>query len=135
MCNPFEAARTASEREMAKTKYQARLRRKTRIRSKIKGTVERPRMVVFRSSRHIFAQVIDDENNKVIAAAGTMGKANSAELEGQKKSEKAAKVGKKVAEICKSKGVEKVVFDRCGFRYHGRVKALASAAREAGLKF
>lgn len=120
---------------MAKTKHEARLRRKVRIRSKIKGTVERPRLVIFRSSRHIFAQVIDDDNNKVIAAFGTMSKASKAEFEGQKKIEKAKKVGAKVAELCKSKGVEKVVFDRCGFRYHGRVQALASAAREAGLKF
>ncbi len=92
-------------------------------------------MVVFRSSRHIFAQVVDDESNKVLAAVGTTGNASKAELEGQKKIEKAKKIGKKLAELCKSKGVEKVVFDRCGFRYHGRVKALASAAREAGLKF
>ena len=120
---------------MAMTKLQARLRRKTSIRKNLQGTPERPRLTVFRSNRHIYAQVIDDENNKVLAHAGTTGKAEQEGLEGKKKTETAAVVGKRVGERCKIQGIEKVVFDRNGFRYHGRVKALAEAARKSGLVF
>ena len=110
-----------------------RERRKLRIRKKVNGTAERPRLSVFRSSRHIYAQVIDDASGKTLAAASTVEK----ELKGSKstKSEEAATVGKLVAERAKAAGVERVVFDRAGFRYHGRIKSLADAAREAGLEF
>ena len=120
---------------MAKTKLQARLRRKASIRKRLQGTPERPRMTVFRSNRHIYAQVIDDENNKVLAQAGTTGKADVTEFEGKKKTEVATAVGTRVAERCKSQGIGTVIFDRNGFRYHGRVKALAEAARKSGLVF
>lgn len=120
---------------MAMTKLQARLRRKTSIRKNLQGTPERPRLTVFRSNRHIYAQVIDDENNKVLAQAGTTGKAGQDGLEGKKKVEVATVIGKVVGERCKKQGIAKVIFDRNGFRYHGRVKALADAARKTGLVF
>ena len=120
---------------MAKTKAEARKRRRTRIRRRMCGTQEKPRLAVFRSARHIYAQVIDDENNKVLAAASTLTKGDRDELAKLKKVERATKVGSKVAELCKSKGIAKVVFDRGGFQFHGRIKALADAARKSGLKF
>ena len=109
----------------------ARLRRQARARKKIAGDAERPRLVVFRSSRHITAQVIDD------TAGVTLASASSLELrtEGGDKSEKAKAVGKLVAERAKKAGVENVVFDRAGNKYHGRIAALADSAREAGLGF
>ena len=109
----------------------ARLRRQARGRKKIAGDAERPRLVVFRSSRHITAQVIDD------TAGVTLASASSLELrtEGGDKSEKAKAVGKLVAERAKKAGVENVVFDRAGNKYHGRIAALADSAREAGLGF
>jgi large subunit ribosomal protein L18 len=112
-------------------KAAARLRRQARGRKKIAGTADRPRLVVFRSSRHIAAQVIDD------AAGVTLASASSLELrtEAGDKSVKAAKVGKLLAERAKSAGVEIVVFDRGGNKYHGRIAALADSAREAGLGF
>jgi large subunit ribosomal protein L18 len=119
----------------ARTKIESRTRRKVRIRQKVYGTPERPRLTIFRSSRHIYAQVIDDEANRVLATASTHSKAAIEELAGLKKTEKAKKIGTKVAEICLSKGIEKVVFDRNGYKYHGRVLALADAARAKGLKF
>lgn len=111
------------------------MRRKTRIRQRLRGTPDRPRMTVFRSNRHIYAQVIDDENNKVLAFAGTVGKAASDGLDGKKKAEVATVIGTRLGEKCKAQGVEKIIFDRNGFRYHGRVKALAEAARKTGLVF
>ena len=120
---------------MAKTRTEARARRKTHIRQVVKGTPERPRLTVFRSARHIFAQVIDDEANRVLAAVGTQGKAVREALEGKKKTEQAKTIGTKVAEQCLAKGIDKIVFDRNGYKYHGRVKALADAARAKGLKF
>jgi large subunit ribosomal protein L18 len=120
---------------MAKTRLEAREKRKARIRQRVKGTAERPRLTVFRSSRHIYAQVINDEANQVLAVASTLNKTVNDEISGLKKLEKAKTIGKKVAELCKSKGIEKVVFDRNGYKYHGRVMALATAAREAGLNF
>ena len=111
----------------------ARQKRHDRIRLSLEGTAERPRLAVFRSLNHIYAQVIDDGAGKTLAAASTVEK----ELKGSKatKSEEAATVGKLVAERAKAAGVERVVFDRAGFRYHGRIKSLADAAREAGLDF
>lgn len=120
---------------MPNSKDEARARRKARIRQKVKGTTERPRLTVFRTARHIYVQVIDDSQNLVLATATTQSKAAQAELGELKKTEQAKRIGRKVAELCKAKGVEKVVFDRNGYQYHGRVMALAAAAREAGLQF
>jgi large subunit ribosomal protein L18 len=116
------AARTAS-----------RLRRQVRGRKKITGTAERPRMVVTRSSKHITVQVVDDLVGKTLASASTM-EADLRSLEGDK-SAKAKRVGELVAERAKSQGVDSVVFDRAGNKYHGRVAALADGAREGGLAF
>ena len=115
------------------TRGAARRKRHDRIRLHLAGTQDRPRLAVFRSLNHIYAQVIDDASGRTLASASTVDK----ELKGSKatKSEEAATVGKLVAERAKSAGVERVVFDRAGFRYHGRIKSLADAAREAGLEF
>ena len=115
----------------ARTK--ARLRRQARGRKKIVGTTERPRLVVTRSARHILAQVIDDTAGHTLAAASTM-EADVRSASGDK-SEKAKQVGTLLAERAKGAGVESVVFDRAGNQYHGRIAALADAAREAGLGF
>ncbi|MCA3132242.1 MAG: 50S ribosomal protein L18 [Betaproteobacteria bacterium] len=116
------------------SKKQQRLRRARQTRAKILELCA-ARLTVFRSNSHIYAQVIDDSGSRVIAAASTV----ESEVRGQVKSgatvEAAALVGKRIAEKAKAKGVEKVAFDRSGFRFHGRVKALAEAAREAGLQF
>ena len=109
-----------------------RLRRKLRVRKKVSGTAERPRLSVFRSARHIYAQAIDDVAGRTLAFASSREKALAGE---GSKTEKASAVGRAVAERLKEKGVERVVFDRNGYRYHGRVKAVAEAAREAGLDF
>jgi large subunit ribosomal protein L18 len=120
---------------MARTKREFRNRRKTWIRSKVKGTPERPRLSVFRSARHIYAQVIDDETHRVLAATSTMSKGAKDEFAGTPKGAQAEKIGTKIAERCKTQGIAQVVFDRNGYKYHGRVKALADAARKAGLSF
>ena len=111
----------------------ARRKRHDRIRLRLEGTGSRPRLAVFRSNIHIYAQVIDDATGRTLATASTVEK----ELRGSKqtKVEEAAVVGKLLAERATSAGVERVVFDRAGFRYHGRIKSLADAAREAGLEF
>ena len=109
----------------------ARLRRQARARKKIAGTPERPRLVVFRSSRHIAAQVIDDTAGVTLASASSLELRSAA----GDKSAKAKEVGKLVAERAKQVGVENVVFDRAGNKYHGRIAALADSAREAGLGF
>ncbi len=113
----------------------ARLRRKRRIRAKIKGTAERPRLSVFRSSKYIYAQVIDDTQGVTLAAASEQHKVLTEELKGLKKSERAKVVGQALAAKCKELGIEQVVFDRNGFIFHGRVKALAEGARDGGLDF
>ena len=115
------------------TRGAARRKRHERIRLHLAGTDARPRLAVFRSNIHIYAQVIDDGTGKTLAAASTVEK----ELRGSKqtKTEEAAVVGRLIAERAKTAGVERVVFDRAGFRYHGRIKSLADAAREAGLDF
>jgi large subunit ribosomal protein L18 len=117
---------------MSTSVREARLRRHRRVRGKISGTAERPRVAVFRSNRGITAQVIDDANGKTLASASWLDVKKS--FKGNK-SEQAAEVGKLLAEAAKKTGVESVVFDRAGYLYHGRVKALANAAREGGLKF
>jgi len=113
----------------------ARLRRHVRVRAKISGTTEIPRLSVYRSPNHIYAQVIDDIQGRTIAAASTLDAEIKGDLEGKTKTGKSELVGSLIAKRAKSKGVEKVAFDRGGFKYHGRVKALADAAREEGLKF
>jgi large subunit ribosomal protein L18 len=110
-------------------------KRKRSIRRKVRGTAERPRLTIFRSLKHIYAQVIDDEAGRTIATTGTLSKAAREEVAGKKKRDAAEVVGKAIAEACKAKGIEQVVFDRNGFRFHGRVAAVAAAARKAGLKF
>ena len=111
----------------------SRLRRQVRGRKKVSGTAERPRLVVTRSSKHISVQVVDDVVGKTLASASTM-EADVRTIEGDK-SAKAKKVGELVAQRAKSAGVETVVFDRAGNKYHGRVAALADGAREGGLAF
>lgn len=116
-----------------KTPQAARVRRHLHIRKRLSGTPERPRLAVFRSLSHIYAQVIDDVEGRTLAAASDL----DANLKGSKstKTDAAKRVGALVAERAKNAGVAAVVFDRGGFHYHGRVKALADAAREAGLDF
>jgi len=116
-------------------KIVGRERRKLRIRKKVSGTPERPRLSVFRSARHIYAQVVDDVSGKTLAFASTLSKDLRGMLENDTKLEAAKKVGALIAKICRSKQIERVVFDRNGYLYHGRVSALAQAAREAGLEF
>lgn len=116
-------------------KREARLKRHLRVRKKVKGTQERPRLSLFKSARHIYAQVIDDEAGRTLAAASSL---SLQVLQGGKvgdKKERAKAVGKMVAEAAMKADVRKVVLDRGGYRYHGRVKALADSAREAGLEF
>ena len=110
---------------------QARERRHRRIRGKVVGTAERPRLAVFRSNKGIFAQLIDDDSGRTLAGASWLGLGT---FEGSK-TEQAAEVGKAVAAAAKKAGIETVVFDRGGYLYHGRVKALAEGAREGGLTF
>jgi large subunit ribosomal protein L18 len=114
------------------TVREARLRRHRRVRGKIRGTAERPRLLVFRSNRGIFAQLVDDDAGRTLAAASWLDLPKS--FSGDK-SEQAAEVGKLLAAGGKKAGVETVVFDRGGYLYHGRVKALADGAREGGLSF
>ncbi len=114
---------------------QGRERRKLRIRKRISGDTERPRLSVFRSAKHIYAQVIDDTTGKTLAHASTLSKDLKGTFEGTNKSGEAKAVGQLIAKLCKGQKIEKVVFDRNGYIYHGRVKALADAARAAGLKF
>jgi large subunit ribosomal protein L18 len=113
----------------------ARLRRHAHVRKHVVGTPERPRLNVFRSLDHIYAQVIDDSKGYTIASASTIDPEVETRLAGLKKVEQARIVGKVLAERALSQGITKVVFDRGGYKYHGRVKALADAAREGGLEF
>ena len=111
------------------TKIERRLKIKTRIRGKISGTAQRPRMTVFRSNKQIYVQLIDDIAGKTLAAASSRG------IEGGKKKEQAAQVGAEIAKKAQEAGITTVVFDRNGYLYHGRIKELADAARNGGLKF
>jgi large subunit ribosomal protein L18 len=113
------------------TKPQQRLKRRRRVRAKIHGTAERPRISVFRSNRGIFAQLIDDDSGRTLAAVSW----TEDSLKGLSRLEQATRAGAQLAERAKAAGVESVVFDRGGYQYHGRVKAFAEAAREAGLQF
>jgi large subunit ribosomal protein L18 len=112
-----------------------RLRRQRRIRKRLNGTPERPRLAVFRSSKHIYAQVVDDVAGKTLAQASTVDPEVKTEVKYGGNKAAAAVVGRIVADRAKKAGVEKVCFDRRGYKYHGRVEALASAAREGGLRF
>ena len=116
-------------------RYQARLKRKKRIRKKIYGTPLRPRLSVFRSAKHIYAQVVDDTAGRTLAAASTMDKSALSGSKFENKVEAAKFVGKLIGERAAEKGIKEVVFDRNGFLYHGRIKSLSEGAREAGLVF
>jgi large subunit ribosomal protein L18 len=113
----------------------ARAKRKARIRKKVSGTPDRPRLTVYKSLKHMYAQVVDDTTGRTLAAASTGSKALKGELQEDDKTAAAKKVGAAIARAAMEKGVTQVVFDRNGFDYHGRVAAVAQAAREAGLKF
>lgn len=113
----------------------SRLTKQRRIRRKISGTAERPRLCVFRSAKHVYAQVIDDIAGQTIVAASTYEKTTKEQPKFESKTAAAAFVGKLVAERAMEKGIKSVVFDRNGFIYHGRVKAVSDGAREAGLEF
>jgi large subunit ribosomal protein L18 len=117
------------------SRYEARKRRHRRVRAKLSGTAERPRLNVYRSVANIYAQVIDDEAGHTLVAASSIDKEIAAQIDGKTKTEMAKLVGQAVAERAKEAGIIEVVFDRGGYRYHGRVKALAEGAREGGLKF
>ncbi len=120
----------------AKEKRQARLRRKIRVRKRVHGTPQRPRLSVYKSLKHIYAQIIDDTQGKTLAAASSLDPELKTKLENiSGKIEVARLVGQLVAQRALDKGIKKVVFDRGGFKYHGRVKAVADGAREAGLEF
>jgi len=117
---------------MKTTTREARLRRHRRVRGKVRGTAERPRLAVFRSNRGVFAQLVDDDARQTVAASSWVNLPKS--FKGDK-TEQAVEVGKRLADAAKKVGVEGVVFDRGGYLYHGRVKALAEGAREGGLNF
>jgi large subunit ribosomal protein L18 len=119
--------------DSAKQKRDARIRRHRRVRKQVRGTIQRPRLAVFRSNKHISAQVIDDVAGRTLASASTV--ETSVAAAGTGNVDAATEVGRLVAERAKAAGVDKVVFDRGGFLYHGRVAAVADAAREAGLEF
>lgn len=116
-------------------KAAARLRRQRSVRAKIKGTALRPRLCVFRSNKHIYAQLIDDQARVTLASTSTEAPDLKDELSGKKKTDAAHLIGKKIAEKCKDLSIETIVFDRNGFVYHGRVRAVAEGAREGGLQF
>lgn len=116
-------------------KKQARLKRKKRIRKRLTGTTQRPRLSVFRSARHIYAQIIDDTSGRTLAMASSLEKAVKEQDKFENKVAVANFIGKLVAERIMDKGTKEVVFDRNGFLYHGRVKAVSDGAREAGLSF
>ncbi|MBN1427896.1 MAG: 50S ribosomal protein L18 [Anaerolineae bacterium] len=120
---------------MSRKSQQARQHRHERVRKRVVGTVDRPRLNVFRSDKHIYAQVIDDTVGHTLASASTVDLELQTAAVGKNKTEQAVLVGRAVAERAIDAGVKKVVFDRGGYMYHGRVKALADAAREAGLDF
>jgi large subunit ribosomal protein L18 len=121
---------------MIKKKKNSRLRSKIKIRSKISGIKEKPRLTIYRSLNNIFAQLIDDSEGKTLVSASSLSKELAEELKGAKgKTTKSKMVGKLVAKKALEKNISQVVFDRNGYRYHGRVKAIADGAREGGLKF
>ncbi len=118
-----------------KSSLNPRQRRHLRVRAKLSGTPERPRLNVFRSSAHTYAQIIDDSIGHTLVAASSLEDEAQAASEGATKTDRAKAVGELIGNRAKAAGIERVVFDRGGYKYHGRVKALADAAREAGLDF
>jgi large subunit ribosomal protein L18 len=112
-----------------KTRTEKRYRRHQRVRKAVSGTAERPRLVVFRSLKHIYAQIVDDVSQRTLMTV------SDASIESGKKTDRSTAVGKQVAEKARAAGITKVVFDRAGYQYHGRVKAVADGAREGGLEF
>lgn len=118
-----------------KTKHRRQLRRRHHVRKKVRGTSERPRLTIFRSSKHIYAQIVDDLTGVTLTAAGTSGKEMKGQLPYGGNVKAAQAVGQLIAQRAKEKGINQVAFDRGHYRYHGRIKALADAAREAGLTF
>ena len=120
---------------VSKERRLARKKRQARVRKKVTGSVERPRLCVFRSSKHIYVQIIEDVTGKTLAAASTAAKATADSVKYSGNVDAAKLVGKQIAEKALAQDIKQVVFDRNGFLYHGRVKALADAAREAGLTF
>jgi large subunit ribosomal protein L18 len=122
-----------SVRKISRDAHRRRIHRRVRV--KVKGTPERPRLCVYRSLTHLYAQVIDDAAGRTLVAASSVDKETRKQIKGGGNVASAKTVGQVVAERARAKGITQVVFDRGGYRYHGRVKALADAAREAGLKF
>lgn len=118
-----------------KLKHHRQLRRRNHVRRKIRGTAERPRLTVFRSSKHIYVQVIDDLSGKTLASASSAGKEMGGQITYGGNIKAAQAVGKLIAQRAKEKGIAQVAFDRGHYRYHGRIKALADSAREGGLSF
>lgn len=114
---------------------EGRAKRKRRIRKKVHGSPERPRLTVFRSAKHMYAQVIDDTKGTTLAAVSTLQKDLKGPADEKAKLDAAKLIGQAIAKVCKDKGIAKVAFDRNGYLYHGRIKALADAAREGGLEF
>lgn len=122
-------------RRKRRTTRAARQRRHLRVRKRVRGTAQRPRLCVFRSANHIYGQIIDDDAGVTLAAAGDLGGSAATDDDGNGKQARARAVGRQLAETAQAAGISTVVFDRGGYRYHGRVRALAEAAREAGLVF
>ncbi len=124
-------------RRKRRTIRAARQRRHLRVRKRVYGTAQRPRLCVFRSAKHIYGQIIDDDSGVTLASASDLGAnaASAGEDDGSGKQANARAVGRQLAEVAKEAGISAVVFDRAGYQYHGRVRALAEAAREAGLVF
>jgi large subunit ribosomal protein L18 len=120
---------------VAMERRESRKKRQVRVRRKVKGSPDRPRLCVFRSAKHIYAQIIEDSTGTTLASASTVVKAVGGDLQSSGNVAAAKQVGKKIAEQALAKNITQVVFDRNGFLYHGRIKALADAAREAGLSF
>jgi len=124
---------TVPVRRISRTAHRQRIHR--RVRQKVAGTLERPRLAVYRSLNHIYAQVIDDRTGRTLASASSIDKETRKQIKGGGNVASPKVVGKAIAERAKAAGISQVVFDRGGYKYHGRVESLAQAAREAGLKF
>ena len=120
---------------MAKKRLTGRMRRKLRVRGKVRGTIERPRLTVFRSLNHIYAQIINDNTGETLAAASTLSKELQGKVKQTGNTKAAEAVGELVAKRAMDKGIKKVVFDRNGYLYHGKIKTLAETARQKGLDF
>ena len=120
-------------RKLSRNEHRQRIH--LRVRTRVTGTSERPRLCVYRSNGHIYAQVVDDRSGRTLASASSLDPDTRKELKGGSNVAAAKVIGKKIAERTRAAGIEQVVFDRGGYMYHGRVEALAAAAREAGLKF